>query len=269
MDAKRIICVIDSGIGGLPYLEWMRSELPCEQFVYLSDVAGFPYGEQTPEELCRRLELIMSWFVRRYNPQACVVACNTASVVGLAFLRQTFPDIAFVGVVPAVKPAAETSRKRAIGILATQRTVDDRYLAGLVQKYAAEVKVESLAAGSLVRFIEHQLYVPADPVPHLRPIAKRFAAAGVDSVVLGCTHFLHIADQLSHLLGPEIAIIDSREGVTRQLKRIIAYGALSVYPCAMRDRQNDVPWYITANVSASLLQHVSARFQVQPQLVRV
>lgn len=222
MNKKMCICVLDSGIGGLPYLESMREELPEHHFCYISDTAGFPYGEKSSSELLERLIKVVEWCSSNFEPSACVIACNTASVTAIAALRQRFPDLPFIGVVPAVKPAAAASRKKKIAVLATRRTVEDPYLHDLISRYAVDTEVHTIAAGDLVDFIEHKLYLPDPDLSCLVPYINQVHAWDSDIIVLGCTHFLHLREELESLSGDGITVIDSRAGVTRQLKRIIA-----------------------------------------------
>ncbi|AFG37710.1 glutamate racemase [Spirochaeta africana] len=258
----RPVCVLDSGIGGLPYLSWMRAALPAESFVYISDTAGFPYGEKTADELTARVSLLVRWLRDRHNPKACVIACNTASVTSLAALRDQFPDLPFVGVVPAVKPAARITRKAIIGVLATRRTVEDPYLQGLIASFAQDVQVETVGAGELVRFVEERLYLPEDPRPLLLPFVERFSCSNVDVVVLGCTHFIHIAEELAGLFGTEVQIIDSRDGVSRQLQRVI-HGQTARVSAGTTGGAAIAIWYQTAAIPEIITHNIERRYAVQ------
>ncbi|THB68471.1 MAG: glutamate racemase, partial [Spirochaetaceae bacterium] len=169
--------MLDSGIGGLPYLAHIRRSLPNEEYLYLSDREFFPYGEKHPDDLRLRLKKIVAWILQhqQLKVKAFVLACNTATVVGLEFLRKEFPDSVFVGVVPAIKPAARDSRG-VVGVIATLRTTVDPYLSGLIDSWATHVRVETLGAGELVRFVEDRLYMGDDPAPLLMPIIERLRA---------------------------------------------------------------------------------------------
>ncbi len=263
MISRQPICVLDSGIGGLPYLETMRAYLPNERFLYFSDTAGFPYGEKTSRELNDRLAAVLHWIIDNHQPKACVLACNTASVVALQNLRAAFPGLPFVGVVPAIKPAALITEKSIIGVLATQRTVEDAYLQGLIKSFAHNVQVETVGAGELVRFIEQRLYLPEDPRELLLPFAQRLTASNVDVVVLGCTHFLHIADVLAELLGDNIRIVDSRDGVAKQLARIIIPSDEPADPGSF------VPWFTTAGCDDRLRDELYRRFMIAGKEIKI
>jgi glutamate racemase len=225
---KRPIAVFDSGVGGLPYLASARAALPSESFVYLADRAGFPYGTKTREEVRDRVLGLVSLLVRDYDPKAVVIACNTASQAALDAARRANPGLPIVGTVPAVKPAAERSRSGAIGVMATARAVEDPYLDALVAKYAKGVAVLRVAAQELVAFVETR---GADAAPEERrkavePFVRRFLDEGVDEIVLACTHFLHLRDDIAAAAGEGVEVVDSRAGVVKRLKALLSERSL-------------------------------------------
>ncbi|HTP59988.1 MAG TPA: glutamate racemase [Spirochaetia bacterium] len=220
------IAFLDSGIGGLPYLASARSLLPDERYVYAVDRANFPYGEKTPGQVTAAISGLAERMISREHPRLVVVACNTASVVALAALRDRFP-LPFVGVVPAVKPAAAFSRRRRVGVLATRRTVEGQYLRSLIRDHAADCTVVSLPAAGLVEFVEDAMErcTPEQRQARVRKEVDRFRDAGIDALVLGCTHFLHLEPEFRDLLEKEgIALVDSRDGVARQVQRLLNEG---------------------------------------------
>jgi len=221
----RPICFLDSGIGGLPYLEQARRVLPDCRFAYFADTAHFPYGEQSVEELQQIAVAAVRSIISAWNPCMVVVACNTASVVALDLLRSEF-DLPFVGVVPALKPAALMSSNGTIGLLATERTVSDPYVSQLIRDYAPRHSVHMIAASGLVEAIEAGEFIADARVEehYLRQPIEQLISHGVDSVVLGCTHFVHVRQQIERMLGPEIAVVDSVEGVARQVLRLAETG---------------------------------------------
>lgn len=213
----------DSGIGGLPYLEWVRRRLSGESFIYIADDINFPFGEK-PTEVVRGLVVdTIGRIMDLFKPKLIVIACNTASVTTLSTLRSMFP-VPFVGVVPAIKPAASNSVYRRIGLLATSRTVADVYTENLIETFASGCTVMRQAGGHLVEFIEleYQHSTLDERRRLVTPVAESFIEGGVDSVVLGCTHFLFLKEELADALGPEIRIIDSVEGVGRQTLRLLS-----------------------------------------------
>lgn len=221
MSDNRPLAVVDSGIGGLAYLTWIQEHLPQERLVYLADRKNFPYGTKTPAQVLEAVSEGVEKLRRTYDPKALVVACNTASVVALEDLRRRF-SFPIIGVVPAVKPGAQASRKT-LGLLATDRTIADPYVKDLITTYAPDKKIVAYGASDLVAHVEED-YMNPDPQARkvlLEGWARRFHDQGADVVVLGCTHFLHIAEDLQKALGPGVKIVDSRDGVGKQLRRVL------------------------------------------------
>lgn len=216
------VAFLDSGVGGLPYLDLVRRHAPGERFVYVADRAHFPYGEKSASAVREAVVETMARLWRTDPPKTVVVACNTASVVALEALRRRFP-VPFVGVVPAVKPAAERSAARRIGVWATEKTLEDGYLEDLVRRFAADCTVVRVPGREIVRFVETGILQASAEQRRARvaEAARRFTEARVDQVVLGCTHFIHLAGELEAALGPGARVIDSREGVCRQLLRVL------------------------------------------------
>lgn len=219
----RPIAFFDSGVGGLPYLQWIKENLPGENLVYLADRANFPYGEKDDAQLRRIITATVGRFIRAVKPKLMVIACNTASVVALAELRRRF-DIPFVGVVPAVKPAAEHSRSCSIGILATRRTVEDPYTDDLIRSFAPQCRVHRYAGVEIVDLVENRYYTASreEKQAVLQSAVEYFKARNVDTLVIGCTHFVFVQDELGEMLGEGTMVIDSREGVGRQVMRLLS-----------------------------------------------
>lgn len=215
---SRPVAVLDSGIGGLPYLSWLQSHLPHESLVYVADNANFPYGEKTPEQVRAAVTSLGQALVDRYHPKLLLVACNTASVLALDALRQAL-TIPVVGVVPAVKTAA-TLGTGTLAVLATPRTVENDYWENLVREFAPERRVRGYAAPDLVTLVEEGS-TAEEREQRLSGWASRLLGDGVDAVVLGCTHYLHLADDLRRHLGAGVAVIDSRDGVGRRVEKLL------------------------------------------------
>jgi glutamate racemase len=216
------VAFFDSGIGGLPYLNWVRNAFPGISCSYLADRENFPYGQKSINELVSLIIATMERYIKAVNPSLVVVACNTASVTSLQALRDHF-DVPFVGVVPAIKPAAALSRRRSIGLLATRRTVEDPYTDNLVRLFADGYLVERFAGVDIVNFVENRLLdaEPDEVERVVEPAVRFFREKNIDTLVLGCTHFLHIRETLVKAFGPEIEIVDSLEGVGKQVIRLI------------------------------------------------
>jgi len=218
------VAFLDSGVGGLPYLAHTRHLLPGMSYVYVADRENFHYGEKEPARIIEASVRVTERLIARAHPRLIVVACNTISVVALEALRARFP-LPFVGVVPAVKPAASFSRRHRVGVLATRQTVEGAYLRALVEKHARGCTVVSLPASGLVEFVERDLYRagPAEKTDRVRQEVERFRDQRIDALVLGCTHFLHLESEFRVLLdGDGVMLVDSREGVSRQVARLLA-----------------------------------------------
>lgn len=211
---NKVIGFYDSGIGGLPYLKWLKEHTSGNSFRYLAESRYFPFGTKSEEELKRIIVDSIGRFIAHENPDIIVIACNTASVTALDLLRKTY-KVPFVGVVPAIKPAVAISRKKSIGLFATNKTVSQQYTANLIKDFASGCNVERFALPEIVAFVEKNIFSASEEekVNIIRPAADFFKEKGVDTVILGCTHFVYLEDTFRKVLGKEISVIDSREGV--------------------------------------------------------
>jgi len=224
----RPIAFLDSGIGCLPYVSAARAVLPSESFVCLADRAGFPYGTKSRDEVRRIVLDIVSRLVGAFSPKAIVIACNTASQAALGAARAAHPGIPIVGTVPAVKPAAERSRSGIIGILASEGAVEDPYLDSLVGRHAKGLTVLREGAQELVAFVERRAAAAgeAERREAVAPYVKRLVERGADEIVLACTHFLHLRDDIAAVAGPGVEVVDSRAGVVDRLRQVLAEAGL-------------------------------------------
>lgn len=221
------IAFLDSGIGGIPYLKEARDFLPGYSYLYMADTAHFPYGEKSEEQV-RRAVLESAEMIAPTDPAILVIACNTASVTALEDVRRRF-SFPVIGVVPAVKPAAAGSQSRGMALLATERTLQDPYLDDLIEKFAPDYSVLRQKAPELVRFVEES-FLEADREERdavLAPHVKAILASGADTLVLGCTHFLYLGEDLKRLLGRKVTVFDSLEGVRRRIGVIADRGGLA------------------------------------------
>ncbi|MDR2375422.1 MAG: glutamate racemase [Treponema sp.] len=220
---NRPIVFLDSGIGGLPYCRNFVSRNPGEPVVYVADRAYFPYGERDREDLRGILRDLTGLLRAREDPKMLILACNTATVSALPFLREQFPRLPFVGTVPAVKPAVLGSKTRRVGVLGTRRTVDDPYIAELAARYGGGCSIVPVAAPELVDFVEYR-YAGAGAEQRRRavlPYVERFRSSGADAVVLGCTHFLFLLEEFREAAAPDIAVYDSVDGITRRVESLL------------------------------------------------
>lgn len=229
--ASRPVVVFDSGVGGLPYLETARRLLPGERYVYLADRAGFPYGTKERAEIEALVLDRLGRLIEAFDPKAIVIACNTASQAALAAARERFPGLPIVGVVPAIKPAAERTRTGTIGVMATEHALVDPYLDELIARHAPGVKVLREPAQDLVSFVERS-FATSSPPEREAAVAghvRRLLANGADEIVLACTHFLHVAADIGRVAASlsggaqrKAEVVDSREGVARRLHEVLA-----------------------------------------------
>lgn len=228
MKTSGSIVFFDSGVGGLPYLAMARSLLPGSTMHYIADDAGFPYGTKAP----RQVEDLLLDRARRLRarlmPDVLVMACHTASHIGLKTLREAHPDLPIIGTLPAIKPAASSTRTGCIGVLASERTVMEPYLDDLIARYASEANVVKLPAQDLVAFVERGYLgsSEAERRSAVEPYVRLLLDKKVDRIVLACTHFLHlerdIAECAASLGATGLEIVDSRAGVAKQLAQSMA-----------------------------------------------
>jgi glutamate racemase len=219
MTAAGPILVFDSGVGGLSVLKAIRAELPGAPIVYAADSAGFPYGTKRPAEIAARVPALLGRLAERYDPALIVIACNTASTIALDAVRAAL-DLPIVGTVPAIKPAAALSKTRAIGVLGTDATIVQPYVDRLAAEFAADCAVIRHGSAALVERAEARLRgESADPAASARALAGLFDQPGgerIDTIVLACTHFPLIEDELAAAAPRPIAFVDGSAGIGRR-----------------------------------------------------
>jgi glutamate racemase len=215
-----VIGVFDSGLGGLSVLREIRAALPGHPVIYLADQAHVPYGPRPREEVLRFSVGITRWLLSQ-GAGLIVAACNTASAAALYRLRQEFPETPFVGMEPAVKPAALTTHSGVVGVLATPATFQGELYASVLERFASSVTVLQDTCPGLVSQIE------AGEVdgPPTREILEKallpMISQGLDTVVLGCTHYPFIIPLIQEIVGPGIQVIDPAPAVARQAARLL------------------------------------------------
>ncbi|MFW5823758.1 MAG: glutamate racemase [Marinobacter sp.] len=215
------ILVFDSGIGGLSIARCLHRQLPSARLTHLADNAGFPYGSQPQDTVVERTVTLVLEQLNRGPFDVIVVACNTASTVALPALRAAV-SVPVVGVVPAIKPAAALSQNRRIGLLATPATVRRPYLEQLIRDFAPDCHIERIGHPELVNWIEDWARGRPMPEPALSVALQPFRDAGVDALVLGCTHYPLITDTLRRLL-PEVRFwVDSGDAIARRVEHLLA-----------------------------------------------
>lgn len=207
--------VLDSGVGGLSVLVHLRVLLPAEYLIYFADQAHIPYGPRPPAEV-RAYTAAITRFLLARGAKLIVVACNTATAAALDHLRQTFPDVPFVGMEPAVKPAAQTTRSGKVGVLATPSTLNSHRYADLMARFAGGITVFEDACAGLVQLIEAGALDAPETRALLQRVVEPMLAEGVDTLVLGCTHYPFIRPLLHEIAGDGVTIIDPAPAVARQ-----------------------------------------------------
>ncbi|GAA3551318.1 glutamate racemase [Zobellella aerophila] len=217
------ILIFDSGMGGLSIYREVRKALPGHRYLYLFDNACFPYGELSEQQLVARVVELLESFTRQHRVDLVVIACNTASTHVLPALRELL-SIPVVGVVPAIKPAAEHSRRQGkgrIGLLATPGTVARRYTAELIQNFAADLDVSLLGTTELVKMAEDKLAGEPVVLARLaRILAPWQGEGGPDTLVLGCTHFPLLSEEIQQLL-PDVTLVDSGQAIARRVSNLL------------------------------------------------
>lgn len=216
----RPLGMFDSGVGGLSILAEVRRQLPAESVVYLADQAWAPYGDRSLEAVRSRSFAVVDALLE-LGAKAVVVACNTASAAALHELRRAFPDLPFVGMEPAVKPAAEQTRGGVVGVLATAATFQGELYASVVDRHAPGVAVVEVVGRGLVELVESGRLDGPDVEALLGVHLEPLIGAGVDRVVLGCTHYPFLAEPIRRLLGDQVRLIDAAPAVARQVGRIL------------------------------------------------
>ena len=213
------IGLFDSGVGGLSVLRHVQAQLPDVPLLYIADQAHVPYGSRSLSDI-RQLSDGITRFLLAHGANLIVVACNTASGAALTYLRQTFPDVPFVGMEPAVKPAAATTKSGKVGILATSGTFESQRYHSLMARFAQDVEVFENPCVGLVDLIEAGEIESEATAVLLRRCVQPMLDAGVDTLVLGCTHYPFVLPVLRKIVGTAVAIIDPAPAVARQVSRI-------------------------------------------------
>jgi glutamate racemase len=219
MDANSPLLFFDSGVGGLSVLEPTRTLIPNAPFVYVADNAGYPYGKRSEAEIASRVPALLGRLVERFHPRLAVIACNTASTIALDHVRSAL-DLPVVGTVPAIKPAAEISKTRVIGVLGTEATVRQPYVDNLASEFASDCAIIRHGSPELVDLAEAKLAGNEVGVEAVRAAAQpMFDTAGGDRIdvgVLACTHFPLLREELDQAF-PGVQWIDGGPGIARRI----------------------------------------------------
>lgn len=235
-DGKPIL-VFDTGVGGLSVLGAIRALLPKAPIVYAADSAGFPYGTRSAAEVAARVPALLGRLAERYDPLLIVLACNTASTIALDAVRAAL-DVPIVGTVPAIKPAAALSTTRAIGVLGTPATVVQPYVDRLAEAFAADCIVIRHGSADLVDLAEAKLRGEetrgSDYAAVLGGLLAQDGGERIDTIVLACTHFPLVEEELARAAPRPLAFVDGKEGIARRTASLLAGRAWPDSPGAGR-----------------------------------
>ena len=227
--------MFDSGIGGLSVLRALRAELPHEHFIYIADSGHAPYGERAEVHVLARSRAVAQ-FLAGHHVKALVMACNTATAAAIALLRAEHPDLALIGVEPALKPAAAISQTGRIGVFATRSTLASAKFQALLASQAGKAVFILQPCDGLAYAIEHSAKT-GDTTETIALCARYTSTTGlfgtkngqIDTLVLGCTHYPLASKQLRALLGPEVQLVDNGEAVARQARRLLLPGPTPIH----------------------------------------
>jgi glutamate racemase len=219
MAEARPLMIFDSGIGGLSVLKPIAKLLPNAPIVYVADSAFYPYGTKSEAEIEERLPAVLGQLARRYDPELIVIACNTASTIALDAVREAL-KLPVVGTVPAIKPAASLSKSRVIGVLGTEATVRQPYVDWLAEDFASDCTILRHGSARLVDLAEAKLRGEAADSSDYRTILdgllEQPGGSGMDVIVLACTHFPLVEQELAAAAPRPIRFVDGKEGIARR-----------------------------------------------------
>jgi glutamate racemase len=212
--------MLDSGVGGLSVLREVRRLLPGESIVYVADEGHLPYGPRERDEIRGFVTGIVR-FLLQQDCKLIVIPCNAASAAALHYIRGVFPELPVVGMEPAIKPAAEHTRTGVIGVITTKATYQGELFASVMDRFAQGVRVETQVCPDLVLLVEAGAPDTPEARATIANYLKPLQDAGIDQLVLGCTHFPFLVDQIQAELGPGVAIVDPAPAVARQVGRVL------------------------------------------------
>jgi glutamate racemase len=225
LNSNSPIGIFDSGVGGLSVLRAIRGQMPEEAIVYFGDQGHIPYGPRPMEQIRSFSEAITN-FLLAQNAKIIVVACNTASAAALKHLREKFPDVQFVGMEPAVKPAAEHTQTGKVGVIATPATFQGALYASVVERFANGVELFQNTCNGLVQQIEQGNLDGEETRQILEDALLPMLEKNIDTVVLGCTHYPFVIPLIERIVGEKVRVIDPAPAVARQAERLLEAGGV-------------------------------------------
>jgi glutamate racemase len=223
------IGVFDSGVGGLSVWREIVRQLPHESTHYFADQANVPYGPRSQSQVRHFCDAIAR-FLLAEQCKAIVVACNTASAAALKYLREMFPSVPIVGMEPAVKPAAATTRTQVVGIMATPATFQGRLFQATAGRFASGIRLVNQVCDGLAEMVEAGNLDGAETEALLRSMLAPILAANADTIVLACTHYPFLIDPIRRIVGPDVSVIDPAPAVARHLGSVLKVQGLLADP---------------------------------------
>ncbi|GAB4421944.1 MAG: glutamate racemase [Anaerolineales bacterium] len=243
--SSRPIGIFDSGVGGLSVLRAIRQLMPEEAVIYFADQAHVPYGPRTMAQI-RDFSESIARFLLAQKAKLIVVACNTASAAALNHLRQTFPDVDFVGMEPAVKPAAERTQTGVVGVLATPATFQGELYASVVERFASDVQLLQHTCPGLVDQIEKGNLDGSETRAILEDALRFMLDKRIDTVVLGCTHYPFVIPLIEEIAGESVRVIDPAPAVAKQAYRLLEAAGTKCPP----GKRGEACFYTSGDVAA-------------------
>jgi glutamate racemase len=239
------IGVFDSGVGGLSVLRAIRDLMPNERVIYFGDQGHIPYGPRSLEQIRDFAEGITN-FLLQHRAKIIVVACNTASAAALTDLREKFSGVQFVGMEPAVKPAAEHTQTGKVGVLATPATFQGALYASVVERFATSVELFQNTCPGLVQQIEQGNLKGAETRRILEDALLPMLEKNIDTIVLGCTHYPFAIPLIREIVGETVRVIDPAPAVARQVERLLEAAGLR----NSSRQEGEVEFYTSGDPSA-------------------
>jgi glutamate racemase len=219
--SENLVGIFDSGIGGLSVLREIHNMLPFQPIYYIADQAHVPYGKRQMSEI-RDFAFAITDFLIAMGAQMIVVACNTASAAALKELRKEYPQLTFIGMEPAVKPATQKTHSGIVGVLATPATFQGKLYHTLVEKFARDVKILTHTCPGLVEAIESGEIATQSTRLILQRALLPMIEKGADTIVLGCTHFPFVIPMIKDIVGPDIAVIDPSPAIAKRVSFLLS-----------------------------------------------
>ncbi len=249
------IGVFDSGLGGLSVFRHLITDLPNAQLIYVADSAYCPYGTRTFEQIQQRTKKIVDFLIETYSVSLVVVACNTATAAAIDFLRSTY-TIPFVGIEPAIKPAALKTLSKVIGVLATEGTFNGRLFKQTTERYTNGIKTIIQPGYGLVELVEKGIVAGPEVENLLNQYISPMVEQGADILVLGCTHYPFLSNTIGKLF-PNLILIDPAPAVSLRAKTILQEMRLPV------NLPSENPIFLTTGDSATMDDFLSMHLSIK------